>query len=38
MAANRAADAAGNSGPDTVTFNAKGYLFNHPLPYPLRVV
>ena len=38
MAAGRAGDAAGNSGPDTVTSDAKGYLFNQPLPYPLRVV
>ena len=33
----RATDAAGNSQPDRVPFNEKGYLFNQPLPHPLRV-
>ncbi len=34
----RATDAAGNTQPATVPFNAKGYLFNQPLPHPVRVV
>lgn len=34
----RATDAAGNTQPDAVPFNAKGYLFNQPLPHPVRVV
>ena len=34
----RATDAAGNTQPDTVPFNEKGYLFNQPLPHPVRVV
>ncbi len=33
----RATDAAGNSQPDHVPFNEKGYLFNQPLPHPIRV-
>jgi len=34
----RATDEAGNTQPDMVPFNAKGYLFNQPLPHPVRVV
>ena len=33
----RATDAAGNTQPDAVPFNEKGYLFNAPLPHPVRV-
>ena len=33
----RATDAAGNSQPDEVPFNEKGYLFNQPLPHPISV-
>lgn len=33
----RATDAEGNTQPDSVPFNAKGYLFNQPLPHPIRV-
>ena len=33
----RATDAAGNSQPDEIPFNEKGYLFNQPLPHPIRV-
>lgn len=33
----RATDAAGNTQPDRVPFNQKGYLFNQPLPHPVRV-
>ena len=33
----RATDAAGNTQPDTVPFNEKGYLFNQPVPHPVRV-
>ncbi len=33
----RATDAAGNSQPDEIPFNQKGYLFNQPLPHPIRV-
>ena len=33
----RATDAAGNIQPDDVPFNAKGYLFNQPLPHPVQV-
>ena len=33
----RAIDAAGNTQPDRVPFNEKGYLFNRPLPHPVRV-
>ena len=34
----RASDIAGNSQPDAVPFNEKGYLFNQPLPHPISVV
>ena len=34
----RATDAAGNTQPDRVPYNEKGYLFNQPLPHPIRVV
>ena len=34
----RATDAAGNTQPEAVPYNAKGYLFNQPLPHPVRVV
>ena len=33
----RATDGAGNAQPDSVPFNEKGYLFNQPLPHPVRV-
>lgn len=33
----RATDAAGNTQPTEVPFNAKGYLFNQPLPHPVSV-
>ena len=33
----RATDASGNTQPDRVPFNEKGYLFNQPLPHPIRV-
>lgn len=33
----RATDASGAAQPDTVPFNRKGYLFNQPLPHPIRV-
>lgn len=33
----RAIDSEGNTQPDNVPFNAKGYLFNQPLPHPVRV-
>ena len=33
----RAADAAGNVQPDAIPFNKKGYLFNQPLPHPVKV-
>ena len=33
----RATDVAGNSQPDQVPFNEKGYLFNQPVPHPIRV-
>ena len=33
----RATDAAGNNQPAEVPFNAKGYLFNQPLPHPVQV-
>jgi len=35
--ATRATDASGNTQPDRVPFNEKGYLFNQPLPHPIRV-
>ena len=34
----RATDAAGNRQPERIPFNAKGYLFNQPIPHPVRVV
>ena len=34
----RATDIAGNTQPDHVPFNEKGYLFNQPLPHPILVV
>ncbi len=33
----RATDAAGTTQPAAVPFNRKGYLFNQPLPHPIRV-
>ena len=33
----RATDTARNRQPDHVPFNEKGYLFNQPLPHPVRV-
>ena len=33
----RATDVAGNTQPDLVPFNEKGYLFNQPLPHPIVV-
>ncbi len=33
----RATDVAGNTQPDSVPFNEKGYLFNQPLPHPVHV-
>lgn len=33
----RATDAAGNTQPDEIPFNEKGYLFNQPLPHPVHV-
>ena len=33
----RATDSAGNTQPDSVPFNEKGYLFNQPLPHLVRV-
>ena len=33
----RATDTAGNSQPDEIPFNEKGYLFNQPLPHPISV-
>ena len=33
----RATDTAGNTQPDAVPFNKKGYLFNQPLPHPVKV-
>ena len=33
----RATDSTGATQPDTVPFNRKGYLFNQPLPHPIRV-
>ena len=33
----RATDAAGNTQPDTIPFNEKGYLFNQPVPHPILV-
>ncbi len=34
----RATDSAGNTQPYSVPFNKKGYLFNQPLPHPVRVI
>ena len=33
----RATDVAGNTQPDDVPFNERGYLFNQPIPHPVRV-
>ena len=33
----RATDSEGNTQPDEVPFNEKGYLFNQPLPHPIAV-
>ena len=33
----RATDAEGNAQPDAAPFNEKGYLFNQPVPHPIRV-
>ena len=33
----RATDTDGNTQPNSVPFNEKGYLFNQPLPHPIRV-
>lgn len=33
----RATDTVGNTQPDRVPFNERGYLFNQPLPHPIRV-
>ncbi len=33
----RATDSEGNTQPDSVPYNEKGYLFNQPLPHPVRV-
>ena len=33
----RATDVASNTQPDRIPFNEKGYLFNQPLPHPIRV-
>ena len=33
----RATDWAGNTQPDQIPFNEKGYLFNQPVPHPVRV-
>ena len=33
----RATDAAGNTQPDHIPFNEKGYLFNQPVPHPVQV-
>ena len=33
----RATDAAGNTQPHTIPHNTRGYLFNQPLPHPIRV-
>ena len=34
----KATDVAGNTQPDQVPFNEKGYLFNQPLPHPIHAV
>ena len=33
----RAIDTVGNTQPGHVPYNEKGYLFNQPLPHPIRV-
>ena len=33
----RATDASGVTQPDSIPFNRKGYLFNQPVPHPIRV-
>ena len=33
----RAGDAAGSTQPGAIPFNSKGYLFNRPVPHPIRV-
>ena len=33
----RATDSAGNTQPDETPFNYRGYLFNQPIPHPIRV-
>ena len=33
----RATDSEGNTQPDEIPFNQKGYLFNQPVPHPIRV-
>ena len=33
----RATDSAGRTQPDSIPFNAKGYLFNQPVPHPVNV-
>lgn len=33
----RATDAQGNTQPGRVTFNENGYLFNQPVPHPIRI-
>ena len=34
----RATDTVGNTQPDTVPYNRKGYLFNQPVPHPITIV
>ncbi len=34
----RATDARGNTQPDDIPFNEKGYLFNQPVPHPISVI
>ncbi len=34
----RATDRAGETHPDSIPFNAKGYLFNQPAPHPIQVL
>ncbi|MCQ3813884.1 MAG: sulfite oxidase [Acidimicrobiia bacterium] len=34
----KATDFAGNTQPDSIPFNEKGYLFNQPLPHPIKVI
>ena len=33
----RATDSQGNTQPDNIPFNRKGYLFNQPVPHPIAV-